>query len=63
MTALSGRFDIPGQIAIETVMACGFGICVGCAVRTSNPAQSQKVYQLACVDGPVFKAGEVVLDE
>src|SRR6185295_16993097 len=26
------RFDVPAQLSLESPMACGFGICVGCAV-------------------------------
>lgn len=38
------------QISIETLMACGVGACVGCAV----PPRDGGTYLHACVDGPVF---------
>ena len=42
---------VPCQISIETVMACGMGACLGCAVETKKGAAK---YLHACVDGPVF---------
>ncbi len=62
MTALSKQYEIPGQIAIETVMACGFGICVGCAVPAKRQVGTGRRYKLACIDGPVFDSDEVELD-
>lgn len=43
------------QFSVDAYMACGIGACQGCAVRTTNG------YKLACKDGPVFKAGELIL--
>src|SRR5437763_14886232 len=38
------------QVAIETYMGCGTGVCLGCAVpRTSG------VYDRACTEGPVYR--------
>jgi dihydroorotate dehydrogenase electron transfer subunit len=42
---------VPCQVSIETVMACGMGACLGCAVETQDGAAK---YLHACVDGPVF---------
>ena len=44
------------QVSVETPMACGFGVCLGCSVRTVRS------YRLACTHGPVFDAREVVWD-
>ncbi len=41
------------QVSIETMMACGMGACLGCAV--SSPQTPEK-YLHACRDGPVFHA-------
>ena len=42
------------SVSLEGYMACGLGICLGCAVKAShNPA---KVYHYVCQDGPVFPA-------
>jgi dihydroorotate dehydrogenase electron transfer subunit len=61
MAEISTRFDVPGEIAIETMMGCGIGICVGCPVRVRTPPVGEKLYKLTCVEGPVFRANEVVL--
>lgn len=45
------------QISIECAMACGFGICQGCPVETSDG----EGYKLVCKDGPVFEAKEIKL--
>jgi dihydroorotate dehydrogenase electron transfer subunit len=59
--------NIPGFLSLEALMPCGIGICSGCAVKTipSNdrgPTDDNRDYHLkrVCVDGPVFKAGEVI---
>jgi dihydroorotate dehydrogenase electron transfer subunit len=44
-------------LALETPMACGMGVCMGCAVRMADGA-----LKLCCQDGPVFKAKEVAWD-
>ncbi|MFH2068676.1 MAG: hypothetical protein ABII89_04345 [Candidatus Omnitrophota bacterium] len=47
----------PAYISMETMMACGIGLCRGCAVATKNG------YRLACVDGPVFPAEEILWEK
>jgi NAD(P)H-flavin reductase len=44
------RRGVPGQLALESPMACGFGACYGCVVPTRDG------YKRVCVDGPVFEA-------
>ena len=46
------------QVSIETMMACGMGACMGCAVRS---ADNQAVYKHACTDGPVFDFSRIDL--
>jgi dihydroorotate dehydrogenase electron transfer subunit len=52
--ALCARREIPAQLALEAGMACGFGACYGCAVRTRDGT-----YLRVCVDGPVIDAAEL----
>jgi dihydroorotate dehydrogenase electron transfer subunit len=42
------------QLSLESPMACGFGICVGCAVAVRADCPEGFVYQKVCTDGPVF---------
>ncbi len=42
-------------LCVERPMACGFGVCIGCAISRAAGGG----YLKACVDGPVFAAAEV----
>ncbi|HKJ69926.1 MAG TPA: dihydroorotate dehydrogenase electron transfer subunit [bacterium] len=44
---------IPLELSIEREMACGVGLCQGCAIEQLPP---QKKYALVCKDGPIFNA-------
>jgi dihydroorotate dehydrogenase electron transfer subunit len=79
LSALSERFGIDGQVAMETHMGCGFGACLSCAIpmrpaliKTTpfwkKPAlqwseDGRKCYSLICKDGPVYDIREVDWDE
>ncbi len=59
--------NIAGYLSLEELMPCGYGICSGCAVKVNppdnrGPTDDNRDYHLkrVCVDGPVFKAGEVI---
>ncbi len=68
LTALkefANAHDLPCQLALEEMMGCGFGICQGCSVEIKTEAgRDQSSYrerfQLACLDGPVFWADQLV---
>ncbi|NVM26415.1 MAG: dihydroorotate dehydrogenase electron transfer subunit [Desulfobacterales bacterium] len=47
-------FNLRCYVSLESHMACGFGICQGCAVKTSS--SKDKPYYYVCQDGPVFSA-------
>lgn len=51
--------DIPLFVSLEERMACGYGLCKGCATRPSGPGQG---YYHVCTDGPVFLADDVDLE-
>jgi dihydroorotate dehydrogenase electron transfer subunit len=55
---MARRYDIPCQISIETMMGCGIGACLGCAVSAAGGGDK---YLHACVDGPVFNAADIDL--
>jgi dihydroorotate dehydrogenase electron transfer subunit len=46
------------EVSTECAMACGFGICQGCPIESTQ--QSDK-YLLVCKDGPVFNVKDVVI--
>jgi len=47
--------EIPCFISLEEQMACGIGVCLGCAI----PARSRP-YRYVCSNGPVFDAADVL---
>lgn len=48
--------DIPCQISLEERMGCGLGVCLGCAVKTSDSPKDAPQYVHVCKAGPVFDA-------
>lgn len=58
MQRLGKKHDIPGQVAMEQIMVCGFGACYVC-VRTFE-VDGQQVLRRVCRDGPVFNMQEAV---
>ena len=52
---LARERDIPCFISLEEQMACGIGVCLGCAI----PARSRP-YRYVCSNGPVFDAADVL---
>lgn len=55
---LGKKHGIPGQVAVEQIMVCGFGACYVC-VRTFEVG-GQRVLKRVCRDGPVFNMQEAV---
>ena len=51
--ALCVERGVPGQLALESGMACGFGACFGCVVPTRSG------YVRLCLDGPVLDASDL----
>jgi dihydroorotate dehydrogenase electron transfer subunit len=49
VAAICEEHGVPGQLAMEAGMACGFGACFGCVVPTKDG------YVRLCVDGPVIE--------
>jgi dihydroorotate dehydrogenase electron transfer subunit len=58
MKRLGSANSIPGQVAMEQVMACGLGPCYVC-VRTFEVA-GKKELRRVCIEGPVFDMQEAV---
>lgn len=51
---IADQYELPAQLSLEAPMACGFGICVGCAVAVKADCPEGFVYQKVCTDGPIF---------
>ena len=61
VASLCLEIDVPCQVSLEEYMACGIGICVGCAVEleAAEDDSDYSRYARICVDGPVFDARRV----
>ncbi len=54
LRALCDKLPQSGEISFESRMACGFGICMCCALETRNGMKG------ICKDGPVFKKEDLI---
>jgi dihydroorotate dehydrogenase electron transfer subunit len=61
LVALCRERGLEGEVSIERHMGCGFGVCYTCACRVVRPdGTTQRVR--ACLEGPVFRIGELAPD-
>jgi len=61
LKALESNFaDKKVFLSLEERMGCGIGACFACVCHTSDDKDGTS-YKKVCSDGPVFRAGEVVL--
>jgi dihydroorotate dehydrogenase electron transfer subunit len=51
--------NIPLIVSLEEYMACGVGVCYGCAVKVRGKG-GEELYVRVCKEGPVFDANDVV---
>jgi dihydroorotate dehydrogenase electron transfer subunit len=58
MKGLGKKHGVPGQVAMEQIMACGLGPCYVC-VKTFE-VNGKKELRRVCIDGPVFDMQEAV---
>ncbi len=54
--------EIPCQISLEEKMACGLGVCLGCAVKTAKSPADKPEYWHVCKAGPVFNSKDVEIE-
>ncbi|MFW5740668.1 MAG: dihydroorotate dehydrogenase electron transfer subunit, partial [Myxococcota bacterium] len=47
VVAMAQKAGVPCEVSLETVMACGYGVCLGCAVPKTGGG-----FLYACSDGP-----------
>ena len=56
---LANDKNIKCQISLEEKMACGLGVCLGCAVKKAMSPSDKPEYWHVCKAGPVFDSKEV----
>jgi len=52
---IAAKLNIQAQVSLESYMACGIGVCLGCAVKVKDGS-----YVRACREGPVFDAANII---
>jgi len=50
---------IPCYVSLERSMPCGYGVCMGCVIKTRG-REGYETYKRVCKDGPVFDAGQIL---
>jgi dihydroorotate dehydrogenase electron transfer subunit len=58
IVGFADTYGIRVEVSIETLMACGLGACLACAVADRRDPQR---YRHACLHGPVFDSREILL--
>ena len=59
VTRVAGEHKVPVQVAVEELMACGYGVCMTC-VMPIETGKDEVVYKRSCTEGPVFNGSSVV---
>ena len=54
VTSLTQQYSVSCQVSLEKYMSCGLGLCSSCSCSASDGRRVK-----VCINGPVFKAGEV----
>jgi dihydroorotate dehydrogenase electron transfer subunit len=65
VSRICARNSVPVQVAVEELMACGFGVCMTCVmpvVQHRNRREESVVYVRSCTEGPVLDGASVVWD-
>lgn len=55
---MAKKHNLQIEVALEGVMACGTGVCMGCAVEVLE--SGEKVQRRVCRDGPVFNGANIL---
>ena len=65
VTRVCAEHRVPVQVAVEELMACGYGVCMTCVMPIRRPnkgkdAADDIVYARSCTEGPIFNGYSVV---
>lgn len=61
ITAVTDRYQIMHQCAVEEGMACGIGVCMTCVLPVTGDDGVTRMLR-SCIDGPVMDGSRVVWD-
>ncbi len=57
-TRAAKKHGIEIEVALEKVMACGTGVCMGCVTEITE--NGEKVQRRVCRDGPIFNGANII---
>ncbi|MDQ4065008.1 MAG: hypothetical protein M3161_03065, partial [Actinomycetota bacterium] len=66
VTRVASAHKIPVQVAVEELMACGYGVCMTCVmplrarVQRGDITTEEVIYARSCTEGPVFNGAHVI---
>ncbi|HSW45429.1 MAG TPA: dihydroorotate dehydrogenase electron transfer subunit [Phycisphaerae bacterium] len=64
VAAVCEKYNLPCQVCMERMMACGMGTCQSCVVPIRDAVDPQGWrYRLCCTDGPVFDSRQILWEE
>jgi dihydroorotate dehydrogenase electron transfer subunit len=63
VSSIAKKYDIPCQVSLESYMACGFGVCLGCVVKVIQEEGMDVTYERVCKEGPVFESRRIIWEE
>ena len=62
-SAIAGKAGARCFVSLERAMACGIGVCLGCAVKMKDGGEKEnRNYRMVCSDGPVFDSRAIDWD-
>ena len=56
---ICGGRQVPLQVSLEALMACGVGACLGCVVKGAGHSEQNPRYLCTCKEGPVFRSEQL----
>jgi dihydroorotate dehydrogenase electron transfer subunit len=56
-------YNVPLQVSLEALMACGVGACLGCMVKGAGHCDAEPRLLTVCKDGPVFRDQDIDWDQ
>jgi len=70
VSLISEKYGVRTEVSVEVPMACGFGACLGCAIRVKEKRTKMRGkkggknhrFAMACTEGPVFLADQILWD-
>ena len=61
VSLLAKDWNIPCEVSVEVPMACGFGVCLGCAIKVcKHETPEEHRFAIACTEGPVFMGDKIL---